>query len=229
MVCFFYIFFLEFVDESGVFFLFVWCGVSIIFFFREKMWGVWVVVLVLGERFIMGYGLYWFIMSLNSIDKHRNASSDDISCGVITLSDSIDDWEDDLSGNYICDEVSRYYSLGCRSLICDDSEELVGEVERFIREGSDVIITTGGTGLSVRDITVETLESLFDKKLDGFGEVFRAESYKDIGVSAILSRATGGVYKKTLIFALPGSLNGVKVGLDLVIGELGHFVYHAQR
>lgn len=160
--------------------------------------------------------------------KHKKASPHDINCGVITLSDTIADWDNDLSGNYICGELSKHYYLSCRSLISDDSEKLLNEIEHFICKDCDVIITTGGTGLSSRDITVETVESLFDKKLDGFGEIFRAESYKDIGTSAILSRATAGIYKKTIIFVLPGSPNAVKLGLNIIIDELGHFVYHAQ-
>ena len=77
-------------------------------------------------------------------------------------------------------------------------------------------------------ITVETVEKLFDKKMEGFGELYRQESYKEIGLSSILSRATAGVYKKTLIFSLPGSPNAVKTGLKIIIDELPHIVFHAK-
>ena len=94
------------------------------------------------------------------------------------------------------------------------------------REGIEVIITTGGTGISKRDITIETIKPLFQKELDGFGEIFRYESYKEVGTGAILSRATAGVYNGTLIVALPGSPHAVDLGMKIIIPELGHLVKH---
>ena len=99
----------------------------------------------------------------------------------------------------------------------------------MISEDIDVILTTGGTGLDPRDITVETVESLFEKRIDGFGELFRSKSYEEIGSAALLSRATAGIYKKTIIFSMPGSPNAVKTALGLIIDELPHFVHHVKR
>ena len=99
-------------------------------------------------------------------------------------------------------------------------------IENMASENVDVIITTGGTGLGSRDITVETVESLFEKKIEGFGEIFRLKSFEEIGSAALLSRATAGIYKKTIIFSMPGSPNAVKTGLSLIIDELPHFVHH---
>ena len=93
----------------------------------------------------------------------------------------------------------------------------------------DVILTTGGTGLDMRDITIETVEGLFDKKIDGFGEIFRHQSYLEIGSGALLSRATAGVYKKSCIFSMPGSPNAVKTASKIIIDELPHIVHHAQK
>lgn len=162
-------------------------------------------------------------------EKHKEQSPVNVECSVITLSDSIKELDDDLSGNYIAEKVKEKYTLNSRSLIHDEADSLLEEIEKAIGNETEVIITTGGTGLNKRDITVETVEPLFEKKLDGFGEIFRLKSYEEIGASAILSRATGGVYKKTLIFALPGSPNAVKTGLDIIINELGHFVHHARK
>ena len=162
-------------------------------------------------------------------EKHKEQSPVNVECSVITLSDSIKELDDDLSGNYIVKKVKEKYTLNSRSLIHDEADSLLEEIEKAIGNETEVIITTGGTGLNKRDITVETVEPLFEKKLDGFGEIFRLKSYEEIGASAILSRATGGVYKKTLIFALPGSPNAVKTGLDIIINELGHFVHHARK
>ena len=162
-------------------------------------------------------------------EKHKEQSPVNVECSVITLSDSIKELDDDLSGNYIAEKIKEKYTLNSRSLIHDEADSLLEEIEKAIGNETEVIITTGGTGLNKRDITVETVEPLFEKKLDGFGEIFRLKSYEEIGASAILSRATGGVYKKTLIFALPGSPNAVKTGLDIIINELGHFVHHARK
>ena len=96
-------------------------------------------------------------------------------------------------------------------------------------EDIDAILTTGGTGLDPRDITVETVESLFEKRLEGFGEIFRAKSYEEIGAAALLSRATAGIYKKTVIFSMPGSPNAVKTAFSIIIDELPHFVHHVKK
>ena len=106
---------------------------------------------------------------------------------------------------------------------------MIDAIEGMISEGIDVILTTGGTGLDVRDITVETVESLFEKRLDGFGEIFRAKSYEEIGAAALLSRATAGIYKKTVIFSMPGSPNAVKTAFSIIIDELPHFVHHVKK
>ena len=99
----------------------------------------------------------------------------------------------------------------------------------MISDEIDVIITTGGTGLDSRDITVETVELLFNKKIEGFGELFRAKSFEEIGSAALLSRATAGIYKKTIIFSMPGSPNAVKTALNLIVDELPHFVHHVKK
>ncbi len=159
---------------------------------------------------------------------HQNQSSKEITCGLITLSDSRKSEKLDLSGKYIAQEIESRYTLKSRSLIPDEKDDLINEIEKMINEDVDVILTNGGTGLSSRDITVETVESLFEKKIDGFGELFRAKSFDEIGSAALLSRATAGVYKKTIIFSMPGSPNAVKTAMKLIIDELPHFVHHAK-
>lgn len=164
-----------------------------------------------------------------STNEHKKASSNNISCSIITLSDSRKEKSEDPSGNYISSLIEEKYQLNSRFIIPDEKEDLLNSIEEAIEKDSDVIITTGGTGLDVRDITVETVESLFDKKLHGFGEIFRLKSYEDIGAAAILSRATAGVYKKKLIFSMPGSLNAVKTAMEIIIDELPHLVHHANK
>ena len=160
--------------------------------------------------------------------EHQNASSKDIICGIITLSDSRSKKED-LSGDYLESEINKRYTLKSRLVIKDEKEPLLDAIEKMVDENIDVILTNGGTGLSIRDITVETVESLFDKKIDGFGEIFRHESYLEIGSGALLSRATAGVYKNCCIFSMPGSPNAVKTATKIIIDELPHIVHHAQK
>jgi molybdenum cofactor biosynthesis protein B len=93
-----------------------------------------------------------------------------------------------------------------------------------------VIITTGGTGISSRDSTYEAIDRLLDKRLDGFGELFRMLSYNEIGAAAMMSRATAGVARGKIVVALPGSEDAVRLGMtELVIPELGHLVQQVAR
>ena len=168
-------------------------------------------------------------MKSETTEKHKKLSSTDITCGVITLSDSITTNEDDLSGQYLADETSKRYTLKSKIIIPDDREALIKTIKEMVDEDIDVILTTGGTGLDSRDITVETVEELFDKKIAGFGEIFRHQSFLEIGSGALISRATAGVYKKTVIFSMPGSPNAVKTASNIIIDEFPHLVFHAKK
>ena len=168
-------------------------------------------------------------MKSETTEKHKKLSSTDITCGVITLSDSITTTEDDLSGQYLADETSKRYTLKSKIIIPDDREALIKTIKEMVDEDIDVILTTGGTGLDSRDITVETVEELFDKKIEGFSEIFRHQSFLEIGSGALISRATAGVYKKTVIFSMPGSPNAVKTASNIIIDEFPHLVFHAKK
>ena len=168
-------------------------------------------------------------MKSETSKQHQKESSKDITCGLITLSDSRKSEKLDLSGKYIAEEIEARYTLKSRELIPDESEDLINAIDAMVSDDIDVILTNGGTGLDTRDITVETVESLFEKKIDGFGELFRAKSFEEIGSAALLSRATAGIYKKTIIFSMPGSPNAVKTAMGLIIDELPHFVHHVKK
>ena len=168
-------------------------------------------------------------MKSETAQQHRSESSSDINCGIITLSDSRKSKKADLSGQYMASEIEKRYTLKSRQLIPDEKDDLINAIEEMVLDDVDVIMTTGGTGLDTRDITVETVESLFDKKLDGFGEIFRAKSYEEIGAAALLSRATAGIYKKVIIFSMPGSPNAVKTAFSIILDELPHIVHHVKK
>jgi len=174
-------------------------------------------------------------MSSESMEKHKKNSPLNIKVGIITLSDSkyqdsLKSRNTDVSGDIIEKSLIEKGHLVVRSIIPDEAQDLLEKIHQFIeREHVDIIISTGGTGIGSRDITIETLQKIFEKELNGFGEIFRYKSYKELGSGAILSRATAGVYKRTLIMALPGSPNAVKTGLEIVINELGHLVKHLKE
>ena len=167
-------------------------------------------------------------MESETTKEHQNESSKNITCGIITLSDSRD-INEDISGDYIEAEINKRYILKSRNIIKDEKNDLINTIEEMIDDNINVILTNGGTGLSTRDITVESVEKLFDKKIDGFGEIFRHQSYIEIGSGALLSRATAGVYKKCCIFSMPGSPNAVKTAINIIVDELPHIVHHAQK
>jgi molybdenum cofactor biosynthesis protein B len=105
----------------------------------------------------------------------------------------------------------------------NDAAAIRALVERLCAE-ADAVVLTGGTGLGPKDVTVETVEAVFDKRLDGFGEAFRRASWDQIGPKAILSRATAGVVRGCVVFALPGSTKAVTLGAELLAPILDHAV-----
>jgi len=116
-----------------------------------------------------------------------------------------------------------------RELIPDDADMLKRTVSRALRRPDlDVVVLTGGTGVSTTDVTIETVRPLFEKELEGFGEIFRMTSFQQIGPAAALSRATAGVAKGKLVMCLPGSPNGVKTALELFASEVPHILYLAR-
>jgi molybdopterin adenylyltransferase len=170
-------------------------------------------------------------MKSKSTEEHKQNSPKSVNFGVITLSDSkykdfLESKTTDVSGNLIIDSLKKDNTLIFYTVIPDNSELLLSTIEDIIEQDVDVIITTGGTGIGTRDITIETLKPIFEKEINGFGEIFRYESYKEIGTGALLSRATAGLYKDTLIISMPGSPNAVTNGLKIISSELGHLVKH---
>jgi molybdenum cofactor biosynthesis protein B len=171
-------------------------------------------------------------MKSKTTEKHRKESSKIIKCSIIILSDTISksqNKDDDKSGQYLLKKLNEKYDVIDYQIISDNKYLLKSRIEDMINKGSDVILTSGGTGISSRDITIETLTDLFEKELTGFGEIFRLKTYEELGSPAILTRATSGTYKNTLIFSMPGSPNAVKLGLSLIIDELPHLIKHLKE
>ena len=129
-----------------------------------------------------------------------------LNIAVLTVSDTRV-LADDKSGQTLADRLTAAgHRLAAREIVTDDVEAIRAVIRRWIADsGVDVVITTGGTGFTGRDVTPEAIEPLFEKRMDGFSEVFHRISYDKIGTSTIQSRATGGVVDATFVFVLPGS------------------------
>ena len=139
---------------------------------------------------------------------------------VLTVSDTRTE-ASDKSGRLLVDRIEAAGRHLYEKAICtDDMHEIRARVARWIAdEKPDVVITTGGTGLTGRDVTPQAVEVLFDRRIDGFGEMFRVLSYDTIGTSTLQSRAIAGVAKATFIFCLPGSTGACADGWDKLIAD----------
>jgi molybdenum cofactor biosynthesis protein B len=137
---------------------------------------------------------------------------------VLTVSDTRDE-ESDTSGKLLADRVTRDgHALAARAMVKDDVGEIQAQVKTWIADPQvDVIVSTGGTGLTGRDVTPEAIRPLFDKAIEGFETVWHMTSFQTVGLSTMQSRACAGLAKGTLIFALPGSNGACKDGWDRVI------------
>lgn len=156
-----------------------------------------------------------------------------IRCAVLTVSDTRTT-ETDKGGQSVQTllqtadfevEIQHYM------IVKDELTAIQSTVQQWLKGDVDVIVTTGGTGIAPRDVTIEAVTPLLDKEIEGFGELFRYLSFtEDVGTRALLSRAVAGTVKRTLIFCLPGSTGAVKLALNrLILPELTHLVYEMNK
>ena len=143
-----------------------------------------------------------------------------LTIAVLTVSDTRSP-EDDKSGSTLAERLTKAgHRLGDRTIVADDVEAIRGRVRDWIADPAiDVVITTGGTGFTGRDVTPEAIEPLFDKRMDGFSAIFHRISYDKIGTSTVQSRATAGVAGTTFIFVLPGSPGACKDAWDGILAN----------
>jgi len=143
-----------------------------------------------------------------------------LSIAVLTVSDTRT-LDDDKSGKTLADRlVAAGHRLADRAIVTDDVEAIRARVRDWVGDdGIDVVLTTGGTGFTGRDVTPEAIEPLFEKRMDGFSQVFHMISYDKIGTSTIQSRATAGVVNATYVFCLPGSPGACKDAWDGILRQ----------
>ena len=164
-------------------------------------------------------------------EEHKQRAPHSVRCFIVTVSDTRTE-ETDTSGRAIADLLERAgHQVAGRIIVKDEAALVRGVVERQMASGEiDAIITTGGTGIAARDTTFEAFDSLLEKRLPGFGELFRVLSYDQIGSAAIMSRATAGISARHILVALPGSESAVRLAMEkLLIPELGHLVQQARK
>jgi molybdenum cofactor biosynthesis protein B len=139
---------------------------------------------------------------------------------VLTVSDTRDA-SNDTSGDILAARVEKAgHVLAARAILRDDADVIERQLRAWIEDaGVDVVVTTGGTGLTGRDVTPEAFDRVLEKRIEGFGELFRMLSFQTIGTSTIQSRALGGVANGTYLFALPGSNGAVKDGWDGILAS----------
>jgi len=141
-----------------------------------------------------------------------------VNIALLTVSDTRDAAQD-RSGNTLADlATTAGHHIAARCIVRDEQEEIVAQLRAWIADPSiDVVISTGGTGVTGRDVTPEAFEAVYEKEIAGFGETFRMLSYQKVGTSTIQSRATGGVAGGTYLFALPGSPGACRDGWEGIL------------
>jgi molybdenum cofactor biosynthesis protein B len=163
--------------------------------------------------------------------EHKAQAPTSVACFVLTVSDSRTP-DTDTGGRAIRDllEGAGHLVTG-QAIVRDEPAQVAAKVREQVGDSrTQVIITTGGTGITSRDGTFEAIDQLLEKRLDGFGELFRVLSFGEIGASAMMSRATAGTVARKAIFVLPGSPNAVSLAMTrLILPELGHVVQQLNR
>ncbi len=141
-----------------------------------------------------------------------------VNIAVMTVSDTRTEADDKSGGVLIQRLTEAGHNLAARAIVRDEADAITVQLKAWIEDADiDVVIATGGTGLTGRNVTPEAFESLYDKEISGFGELFRMISYDKIGTSTIQSRATGGMANATYLFALPGSPSACRDGWDEIL------------
>lgn len=166
-----------------------------------------------------------------SVDEHRSYAPETLGYAVVTVSDTRA-LEEDRSGNALVELVEEAGHRVVERRLVRDEVSLVRQVviELTARDDVDVVVLTGGTGFSPRDLTVDAVTPLLQRPVEGFGELFRMLSFEEVGAAAMLSRATAGIVHGRLVFALPGSRPAVRLAMErLVLPEAAHLLGQVRR
>jgi molybdopterin adenylyltransferase len=166
-----------------------------------------------------------------SVHEHREAAPENVRLAVLTISDTRTS-ETDTGGDLIQEVMQGAgHEVVERTIVNDEASQIrTALVDLLARSDVDAIVTTGGTGISARDTTYEVADRMLEKKLDGFGEIFRMLSYNEVGAAAILSRAIAGAVGTKFVACLPGSRSAVRLALEkLLVPEISHVVFELRK
>ncbi|MGQ9781761.1 MAG: MogA/MoaB family molybdenum cofactor biosynthesis protein [Nitrososphaeria archaeon] len=174
---------------------------------------------------------------MKSYELHRASAKSDIKCSVITVSSSRyaeaskGHKIEDISGSKIIERLlEKGYKIISRKIVSDNIQMIRKEALRSIyEEGCNVVILTGGTGLTSSDVTIEAISPLFDKELPGFGELFRSKTFSKAEGVALMSRSCAGIISRCAVFCMPGSPDAVETAMEIMIDELPHIVKHVSE
>lgn len=166
-----------------------------------------------------------------SVKQHRESAPETIRVAVLTISDTRTPETD--TGGDAAEELlgGAGHEVVVREIVRDEAAAIrTILVDLLARADVDAVVTTGGTGISARDTTYEVVDRMIEKKLDGFGELFRMLSYEEIGAAAVLSRAVAGAVGAKLVASLPGSQGAVRLGVEkLLVPEIAHIVFELRK
>ncbi len=163
--------------------------------------------------------------------EHKQEAPKSVSCAVLVISNTRTEQNDE-SGKLIIKGLKENgHSVVSYCILKNDADPIQKKLDELLaNESLQVIITSGGTGISHLDVTVETISPALEKKLDGFGELFRFLTHQEIGSGSILSRAIAGVARGKVILCLPGSVGAVSLAMEkIILPEIGHLVREATR
>lgn len=166
-----------------------------------------------------------------SVHKHRESAPETVRVAILTISDTRTRETD--TGGDVAEELLRDagHEIVARRIVRDEVAGIRNNlVDLLASSDVDAVVTTGGTGISARDTTYEVVERMIEKKLEGFGEIFRMLSYEEIGAAAIMSRALAGAVGTKFVASLPGSRNAVRLAVEkLLVPELAHVVFELRK
>jgi molybdopterin adenylyltransferase len=167
---------------------------------------------------------------MSVVEQHRRAAPTVLGFALITVSDTRAA-EDDVSGRTLAEMASAAgHRVESALLVPDDVAAIRAAVRQSLREGVDVVVLTGGTGFSPRDVTLDAVGPLLERPIEGFGELFRMLSFQQVGSAAMLSRAAAGLAGLRAVFLLPGSPKAVSLAMEkLILPEVGHLLGQARR
>jgi molybdenum cofactor biosynthesis protein B len=174
----------------------------------------------------------------STVNKHKDESPNKLNFALVVCSTSRylkyseEGFNNDISGNLIEQHLKKHgHQITSRKIIPDKKSVIQHVLLKMLKSRKiNVIIMSGGTGISPKDVTIEAVQQILEKELPGFGELFRNLSYRTIGSAALMSRALAGIVKGKVIFCLPGSPNSVSLALEnLILPEVSHIIKHANE